>query len=636
MNKACWLLLVALVFPKAAVGDVINWVGYQFGPPGGLQGLPDSASFFHDDQWLGYVVPGEDDIAVFDITFDPQENQMPNHVYFGDYRVPRIPLYNPSETIVPGGDAIIDQLLVKRGQFTFHFTDQSGVPQGSLTSQHQLVIGEDSGAHAELRLVDASLTTRFVTHIASGDASAGILELDGGEWNHESYIDLGWVGDGRITLRQGATVDAAGSIFAGIRGQSQGTLEVLSGSNLTVHSGVAIGGGHESDALAKGKFTINGSGSQARLPDLFIGNAQSTGFGTVTVSNGGMLEVGNSVHIRNGSLTVSDGKLIIGGSLNVGPHGRVSISDNAIVNVGAGDPPEPGFVRIGPGGTLSGTGEIAGGLFVDGTVAELGSLTEARTIRVGRPSGAETMPSALTVGQIRSSSLLIGSTASVTLLNNSASSVLNQLDIEGTPDQPLGTFDLTNNTVIVDFDGDGESTVSAIRRQIVSGRGGPGLDGHWSGNGITSSTVAQDVLADPNSTSIGYAVNGQMPLGPMDNIGGQPIDLTSVLIRYTKTGDANLDGVVGDEDVTILGATYAPGVPQAQWALGDFDYNGFVDDTDVTLLGVFYDPSAPPLAMSTTEMPVAAVPEPAAWALSAIGALIVVIQWVRRLASRRT
>jgi hypothetical protein len=69
-------------------------------------------------------------------------------------------------------------------------------------------------------------------------------------------------------------------------------------------------------------------------------------------------------------------------------------------------------------------------------------------------------------------------------------------------------------------------------------------------------------------------------------------------VRLTRTGDANLDGVVNDDDVTILGATYAPGVPQPHWALGDFDYNGFVDDDDVTLLGALYDPAAAPLPPS--------------------------------------
>ena len=65
----------------------------------------------------------------------------------------------------------------------------------------------------------------------------------------------------------------------------------------------------------------------------------------------------------------------------------------------------------------------------------------------------------------------------------------------------------------------------------------------------------------------------------------RPVDDTSVLLRYTRTGDATLDGVVNNDDVTILGVNYAPGVPKPHWALGDFDYNGFVDNDDVTLLG---------------------------------------------------
>jgi hypothetical protein len=90
------------------------------------------------------------------------------------------------------------------------------------------------------------------------------------------------------------------------------------------------------------------------------------------------------------------------------------------------------------------------------------------------------------------------------------------------------------------------------------------------------------------------------------------VDDTSILIAFTRTGDANLDGVVNDDDMTIVGASYAPGVPQPSWALGDFDYNGFVDDDDVTLLGAFYNPSAPPLAapMAVSGAGVAAVPEP--------------------------
>jgi hypothetical protein len=89
-------------------------------------------------------------------------------------------------------------------------------------------------------------------------------------------------------------------------------------------------------------------------------------------------------------------------------------------------------------------------------------------------------------------------------------------------------------------------------------------------------------------------------------------------MAYTRTGDANLDGVVNDDDVTIVGAAYAPAVAQPSWALGDFDYNGFVDDDDVTLLNGFYDPSAPPLNSPAAPGAnvVAAVPEPGSFFLS--------------------
>jgi hypothetical protein len=126
-----------------------------------------------------------------------------------------------------------------------------------------------------------------------------------------------------------------------------------------------------------------------------------------------------------------------------------------------------------------------------------------------------------------------------------------------------------------------------------------------------------------------------LPLGPYTTFRGQPVDDTSILMAFTRTGDANLDGLVNDDDVTIVGATYAPGVAQPSWALGDFDYNGFVDDDDVTLLGVFYDPSAP--ALITVAQPiasnVAAVPEPATIALVVI--LVGIVLVLRRSRAAR-
>jgi hypothetical protein len=197
---------------------------------------------------------------------------------------------------------------------------------------------------------------------------------------------------------------------------------------------------------------------------------------------------------------------------------------------------------------------------------------------------------------------------------------------------PTATFDLTDNAAIVDYAA--TSPAATVREQILAGRGGSGPAGTWTGTGITSSSAAAANQTAPDSHSLGYADNATLPLAPYTTFRGQPVDNTSVLMAFTRTGDANLDGLVNDDDVTILGASYAPGMPQPSWALGDFDYNGFVDDDDVTLLGAFYNPSAPPLAAPSLGAAVAAVPEPETLVLALAG-LFVAAAFNRKLATAR-
>jgi hypothetical protein len=74
----------------------------------------------------------------------------------------------------------------------------------------------------------------------------------------------------------------------------------------------------------------------------------------------------------------------------------------------------------------------------------------------------------------------------------------------------------------------------------------PRLGKTWNGQGI---------IIDAESRSIGFAGNSALPLGPYTMFRCQPLDDASLLIAFTHSGDANLDGLVNDDDVTILGAT---------------------------------------------------------------------------------
>ena len=124
---------------------------------------------------------------------------------------------------------------------------------------------------------------------------------------------------------------------------------------------------------------------------------------------------------------------------------------------------------------------------------------------------------------------------------------------------------MTNNAAIVDYPAAGPNPETTIRNQIIAGRGGSGLGKTWNGLGITSSQAAADPV---NSSSVGYAVNGYAALGPLPSFGGQAVDTSTVLMRYTRTGDANLDGVVNNDDVTIVGATTHRALPSraGTWA----------------------------------------------------------------------
>jgi hypothetical protein len=82
---------------------------------------------------------------------------------------------------------------------------------------------------------------------------------------------------------------------------------------------------------------------------------------------------------------------------------------------------------------------------------------------------------------------------------------------------------------------------------------------------------------------------------------------------------------VDNNDVTIVGANFAPGFEKPRWDLGDFDYNGFVDNNDVTLLGVYYNPGATPIPAPADAASVAAVPEPSTLAMLLLGVLALVL-----------
>jgi MYXO-CTERM domain-containing protein len=155
-----------------------------------------------------------------------------------------------------------------------------------------------------------------------------------------------------------------------------------------------------------------------------------------------------------------------------------------------------------------------------------------------------------------------------------------------------GRVNVNEHAVVVDHDG-GASTLGAVRNHVVSAYAG----GTWEGPGVGSWAAA----LSGGRAAVGYAEASDV-LG----IGGaqtarwlrETVDATSVLIRYTLAGDADLDGAVGFDDLVRLAQNYDQLVPAGVagwWSRGDFTYDGKVDFADLVRLAQNYGDALPPL-----------------------------------------
>jgi autotransporter-associated beta strand protein len=177
--------------------------------------------------------------------------------------------------------------------------------------------------------------------------------------------------------------------------------------------------------------------------------------------------------------------------------------------------------------------------------------------------------------------------------------VLNHLIISGD-----GRLDLADNDAIIDY-----STPTTDLKEVRV-------------------YLLEDALMSSAQTAarrLGYADNAVLG---RTTFSGQSVDPSSVLIKFTYAGDADLDG---DVDVADLGALASAWQTESMWTSGDFDYTGFVDVADLGLLasnwqagagGTGAQPMPLAAALQSLGLPASAVPEPALAGVLAVLALV--------------
>jgi hypothetical protein len=142
-----------------------------------------------------------------------------------------------------------------------------------------------------------------------------------------------------------------------------------------------------------------------------------------------------------------------------------------------------------------------------------------------------------------------------------------------------GTLDVARQTVLIDYTG--TSPLASIRQRLTSGYN----SGAWNGTGINSSAAATTP-----SGSVGYADATELFTTFPAVFAGVPIDGTTLIIRHTISGDADLDRTVSLGDFSRLASNFNQ---LSTWASGDFNFDNATGIADFSLLAGNYNLTLP-------------------------------------------
>jgi fibronectin-binding autotransporter adhesin len=377
----------------------------------------------------------------------------------------------------------------------------------------------------------------------------------------------------------------AGGTWRAFNGSS---INFNAGSNiLTNQADIVLDGASSSFAKInslnsnQGSMTISGGKTYTAAGALANSGTLTVGTGSTLMVNSGFTNSGsttaNGTFAGGGTINTS-GTLILNGPLQFSPGSTLNVTaGTAALNSDAGAPL-----------TYKLAINASGGLLQMGATQHLASLVVSGSAAVGGASPPVTGIKVL---------------------------VTKSLSTPGT-----GALDLNNNALVIEYTSGGLATFNALQTAIRSAYQ-IGAGTHWTGAGVTSSTARDNTLY-----GVGYAEASDV-LGPSGGMfRGESVDGTSVLARFTLSGDANLDGSVDFLDLARLAQSYNVIDGARSWATGDFNYDGNTDFLDLaklaqnynTALGAPVVPGAPADFNADVARAFAEVPEPQSLAVLAL------------------
>jgi hypothetical protein len=150
---------------------------------------------------------------------------------------------------------------------------------------------------------------------------------------------------------------------------------------------------------------------------------------------------------------------------------------------------------------------------------------------------------------------------------------------------PGTALDLAGGALALNYTGDSPigswdgSAYTGLAGLIASSRNGGG----WDGAGILSSRARGS--NDYTTLALGEAGDVLSLSGHQTaNWNGQTVDSSTVLVKYTYGGDANLDGQINIDDYSNIDSSAAVGGQLKGWFNGDFNYDGEINIDDYSII----------------------------------------------------
>jgi hypothetical protein len=144
---------------------------------------------------------------------------------------------------------------------------------------------------------------------------------------------------------------------------------------------------------------------------------------------------------------------------------------------------------------------------------------------------------------------------------------------------------LKNNDLVVDYTSVSPvgtwtgSAYNGVSGLVQTGRNG----GAW--NGATGIITSLGEAANRKTLGVAEAASVLGLAGSATGtFSGQPVDATSVLVKFTWGGDASLDGRVNIDDYGRIDANVSSSGSVFGWFNGDFNYDGAINIDDYGII----------------------------------------------------